>query len=71
MDNGNIMLDMLESQVSLYRYSIMRKNFGLDSNQLRNLLRNKINRKFQEVNKKIWSEIMASHLNLLNSTHEC
>jgi len=61
-------MDELENQVLLYRYSIRRENPDLSEDELRSLLRNKVNRKFQEKNKKILREMMNSHLNFLNST---
>ena len=65
-----MMLDELETQVLLYRYSIKRKHLEMDEEQLRIMLRNKVNRKFQERNKKILCEMMNSHLNFLNGVHE-
>lgn len=70
MSNVDAMLDELETQVVLYRYSIRRKNSKLDEDQLRTLLRTKVNRKFQEKNKKILCEMMNSHFNFLNSFHK-
>jgi uncharacterized protein with HEPN domain len=70
MDRTDAMLDELETQVLLYRYSIKRENHNMADEQLRDMLRNKVNRKFQKINKKILCEIMNSHLNLLNSQHE-
>jgi len=70
MSNVNAMLDELETQVVLYRYSIRRKNPKLDEDQLRTLLRIKVNRKFQEENKKILCEMMKSHFNFLNGFHK-
>jgi len=67
MGRGDIMLEELETQVLLYRYSIMRDNPEIDKEQLRN----KVNRKFKEKNKKVLCEMMSSHLNLRDSRHKC
>lgn len=66
-----MLLDELTIQVLLYRYSIKRQNSHLERERLQNMLRNKVNRKFKEKNKKILRDIMNSHLNLLHSVHEC
>ena len=66
-----MLLDELTTQVLLYRYSIKRENAHLEKEQLQNMLRNKVNRKFKEKNKKVLRDIMSSHLNLLHGVHEC
>ena len=63
-------LDDLENQVLMYRYTIMRENSNKSEEELRSILRKKVNRKFQEQNKKILAGMLDSHLNFLNSIHE-
>ena len=65
MADTNIILDELETEVTLYRYSLMREDPSISKEQLRN----KVNKKFKEKNKNVLSEIMNSHLNLLDSKH--
>ena len=61
------MLDELEVQVLLYRYSVIRENPDIDNEQLRN----KVNQKFKEKNKRVLRKMMNSYLNLLDSRNKC
>ena len=70
MSKVDIMLDELENQVLLYRYSIKRDHPEMKEEQLRIMLREKVNRKFKEKNKKVLSNLMRLHLDLLNCVHE-
>jgi len=70
MGNINMALDELENQVLLYRYSVRRNNPKLSEEEIRNLMRSKVNRKFQKENKKLLKNMLQSHLDLLNSVHE-
>ena len=70
MNRIDVMLDDFETQILLYRYSLRRKNPELSEEKMKIMLREKVNRKFQETNKKIIKNIMGSHFNLLNSVHK-
>jgi len=70
MNEVNMALDDLENQVLMYRYAIMRDNPNKSEEELRSILRKKVNRKFQEQNKKVLRGMMDSYLNCLNSVHK-
>lgn len=63
--------DELEMQVMLYRFSLKRKYADLGNHELREVLRNRVNKKFKEENKRIISGTLNSCTNLLYGLHEC